>query len=137
MKTRDPDDLLKGINQTIMIKGLIIATAIHAVIILGTSFGLYREWGTYGFLAAPSTINHKKQIETRAAEEAKRKEAAAQRAAESEARAEAAATNKPARSATATQSLSSGNLDLDEPKEPDLGTLPPVRSFSLDDIGGL
>ena len=67
-KTKDPDDLLQGINQSIMFKGLVIATAIHAVIILGTSFSLYRDWGTYGFLATPSTINQAKQKARREAE---------------------------------------------------------------------
>ena len=153
MKTKDPDDLLKDMNHSIMIKGLIIATTIHAVIILGTSFGLYSDWNnpTYRelnnnrnlFFAAPSTINQLKQKERRLAEEVDRAAAAAERAAEQEAKAQAAATNKTstARQPAATSSSRSGNDDLDGPATPmrdfDKEVLPPAGSFDLNDFGGI
>jgi len=137
-KTKDPDDLLQNINQSIMIKGLLIATAIHAVIILGTSFGLYRDWGTYGFLATPSTINNEKQKAKRAAEEAERQAMAAQKAAEREADAKIAATNKTS-TATSVGATAPTSTDVDQQSTPsqnlDNETLPPAKEFTLDGFG--
>ena len=135
-KTKDPDDLVKDVNLSMMPKGLLIAFAIHAVIIFGTSFGLYRDWWgwnpekkAYGFLATPSTINHEKQKDKSAAEEAKRQAATAQREAERAANVQAAATSAPAKNTAA--SLTSGNDDLDiAPKEAD--PLPPKKLDDLD-----
>ena len=140
MKTRDPDDLLKDINRSIMFKGLVIAFTIHAVLILGTSFGLYREWGTYGFLATPSTINNEKQKAKRAEEEAARQAAIKQRA-EDAAAAQAAAAASGATKAPATPTPPQGNAPSDsspDTKEPaETPPLPPKRTFDLDDIGGI
>jgi len=133
-KTKDPDDLLQDINKSIMLKGLLIATAIHAVIILGTSFGLYRDWGTYGFLARPSTIGREKQREQRAKVEAEQQAMADQRATERAEEAKAAAASKsPSRAATpadmdtAPQGAATSPLDGE--------VLPPATDFSLDGFG--
>ena len=119
MKTKDPDDLVKDTTLSIMPKGLVIAFAIHAVLILGTSIGLYRDWYganpekvAYGFLATPSTINNEKQKANRAKEEAARKAAVDAREAERAANAQTAAASAPA-SKTTTASLSAGNDDLE------------------------
>ena len=136
-KTKDPDDLVKDTNLSVMPKGLLIAFAIHAVIILGTSFGLYRDWVganpekvAYGFLATPSKINNEKQKANRAKEEAARKAASDAREAERATAAEAAAASAPASKAPAA-SLTSGNDDLEVSKE--LGEpMPPARLGDLD-----
>ena len=139
MQVREPDDLLKPISQSIMLKGLAIALAIHAVIILGTSFGLYKDWGTVrdpetgkrlGFLTRPTTIKAAKQTAKQMAEDAARKEATALKDAERAAAAKELEARKPA-------SRTSRDDDLDGPdsiKVPDIEPLPP-KNFDINDLG--
>ena len=136
-KTKDPDNLLRDINQSIMIKGLLIATAIHAVLILGTSFGLYRDWATYGFLKTPSSINQEKQKVQREKEEAERQAVAAQRAAEREAAAQAAAASKAPAPTRGGAPSAGADADSQTPTTSPLEgeTLPPATGFSLDGFG--
>jgi len=135
-KIKDPDNLVKATTLSIMPKGLIIAFVIHAVLILGTSIGLYRDWWgmnpekvAYGFLATPSTINNERQKANRAAEEAKRQEVVKEREATREANVQAAAASTPARNTAAslsnTDDLETINRELGEP-------LPPARLDDLD-----
>ena len=137
MPTRDPDDLLKPINQSLMLKGLAIAFAIHAVIIFGTSFSLYKDWGAYGFLKTPSAIKALKQEKQREADDAARIAESKRREAEREANAKTAEASKPKTPAT-----SSAKDDLDGPvpgvvKEPEVEPLAPKSNFDLNDIGGI
>ena len=140
MAQREPDDLLKTINQSILIKGLIVAAVIHVVVILGTSFGLYRDWKVYG-VKSPSAIKQTKQENKREADEAERKAAAEQRAAERDAAVALAESNKATRaSANVPANNPSSNVDdlTGATKEPEIEVLPPKNSFSLqDDFGDL
>jgi len=140
MKTKDPDDLLAEMNLSIMPKAFLIAFTIHAAIILGTSFGLYRDWWgwnkektAYGFLATPSTINFEKQKVRRAAKEEADKAAAAERAAEREAALKAAEEKKASRPQANAQSGETADNAPGDAKEPELQPLPPAKSFTLDD----
>jgi hypothetical protein len=130
MTIREPDELLSNINRSIMLKALAISLVVHAVVVLGTSFGLYRDWGTYG-LHTPSTIKQLKQTAAREAEAAARREAAAKKAvAEAEA-AKVAATNAPAAPTAAVVPASMTTQTPGDPEAPELAPMPPKTSFTL------
>ena len=127
----DPDNLLKDINQSIMLKGLTISVLVHAVVIFGTSFSLYKDWQEYG-VKAPSYINVEKKKQKREAEEAARIAAAeardAQRAADAAKAAESAPASSNAPSASGT------SLRDDPLKALESEILPPIKKFELDDF---
>ncbi|MCL1856044.1 MAG: hypothetical protein FWF84_00135 [Kiritimatiellaeota bacterium] len=99
---RDPDTLLIGTRKSMMTQGLLIALAVHAVVLFGTSFGLYKEWGEYGVYSSehgihsPSTIKEIKRQREKAAEEETRKAAQNARKEEQSAMAAKNASDKPA-----------------------------------------
>ena len=132
---REPDDLLVEVRRSILGLALLISSAIHFVLIGGTSFGLYRDWGKYGLSSpemgfhTPSKMNLIKNRLQREADDAARKKAAEERAAASAA---AAATNAPtatvaaAGAAATNTSASAGAI-----KPPEVEPLPPKSEFSF------
>ena len=132
----DPDKLLENVGKYILGKAIIIATVIHVLVIGLTSFGLYKDWATYG-VHTPSQINSIKQQQQREADEERRKEevlkkeqavAAAAAAAASNAvsaQAKAPAVGKPVNDVTEKAKI----------KPPEIEPLPPATDISLDEIG--
>ena len=145
MSTADfnPDSLLKDINKSILTKGIVIALVAHAIVVLGTSFSLYRDWAQYG-VKTPSAIKAQKKEEKIAADKAKREEeikrkaeeaaALASNAAPAQASAEikGAAAQSKAIDAKAADAKADGTV-----KPPELQPLKPASTdeISLDDIG--
>lgn len=141
----NPDNLLKEIDKSILAKGLIIALIAHAVVVFGTSFGLYKDWAKYG-MKTPSAIKAEKKIEQVEAEKARREAEIQRKAAE----AAIAASNAVPVSVTAeTKALSGKAAPADKgaeaaadagdgaKKPPEVQPLPPASTddLSLDDIG--
>ena len=134
---REPDELLAEVRRSILGFALLLSAAIHLVLIGGTSFGLYRDWGKYGLSSpemgfhTPSKMNLIKNRLQREADEAARKAAAEKRAAEAAA---AAATNAPAATASAP---SAGAAATNTPtpagtaKPPEVQPLPPKSDFTF------
>ena len=135
---REPDDLLAEVRRSILGLALLISAAIHLVLIGGTSFGLYRDWGKYGLSSpemgfhTPSKMNLIKNRLQREADEAARKAAAEKRAAEAAA---AAATNAPAATASAPSSgaasATNTSASAGTVKPPEVQPLPPKSNFSF------
>ena len=135
---REPDDLLVEVRRSILGLALLISSAIHFVLIGGTSFGLYRDWGKYGLSSpemgfhTPSKMNLIKNRLQREADEAARKAAAEKRAAEAAA---AAATNAPAATASAPSagaaSATNTSASAGTVKPPEVQPLPPKSDFTF------
>jgi hypothetical protein len=130
---REPDELLAGVRRSILGLALVLSAVIHAVLIGGTSFKLYRDWGTYGLSSdefgfhTPSDINQLKTREQRAADEAARKAAAERRAAEAAAAAAQAASNAP----PATAAAAAPATGKPAVKPPEVEPLPPKTGFAF------
>lgn len=117
MKFKDPDELLAGTNRSTMLNATAVSLAIHLALIFGTSFGLYAQWGEYGF-HSPSRIKEiKKEREDEAAEEARRKAVRERAAAQEAAKEQSAAAPQGERA--------------QPPAEPELEALPPKAGFTL------
>jgi hypothetical protein len=133
---RDPDDLLSDVRRSILGGALLISALIHLVLIGGTSFSLYRDWGKYGLSSpemgfhTPSKINLIKNRLRREADDAARKAAAEKRAAEAAA---FSATNAPASTASAATGADLGGAATNAGaiKPPELKPLPPKSDFSF------
>lgn len=128
--TREPDELLVEVRRSILGFALIVSTVIHVVLIGGSSFSLYRDWGKYGF-HTPSTINLLKNQELREADDAARKAAAEAKAT---AAAAFAATNAPA--AAVASSAPAGDkggttTNTGAIKPPEVQPLPPKNDFTF------
>ena len=130
---REPDELLAGVRRSILGLALALSAVIHAVVIGGTSFALYRDWAQYGLSSdelgfhTPSDINLLKAREQRAADDAARQAASEQRAAAAAAAAAQAASNAPPAAATAPG-------DPAAPvKPPEVEPLPPKTGFTFGD----
>lgn len=136
------DDLLKNINKSILATGIIVALIIHAVIVFGTSFGLYKDWSEYG-IKKPSTIKQMKK-EQQVAAEKERRDAEIKRKAEEAA---ITASNAVPVSAKAEQSakqmetngkpVASSDSTDGNVKIPEIEPLKPASTddLSLDDMG--
>ena len=130
----EPDDLLVEVRRSILGFALLLSAAIHLVLIGGTSFGLYRDWGKYGLSSpemgfhTPSKMNLIKNRLQREADDAARKLAAEERAAA----AAAAATNAPAATATAAAATATNTATpAGTIKPPEVEPLPPKSDFSF------
>ncbi len=132
-KGRDPDELLVEIGKSILGKAILFSLIAHVVVIGGTSFKLYRDWGRYG-LHAPSAIKGLKAQEKREADDLRRQEAVAQRAASAASAATnaPAATGAPAAASPAGQETESGKVT-----PPEVQPLPPADGFILGKEMGL
>lgn len=133
---REPDELLAGVRRSILGLALVLSAVIHAVVIGGTSFALYRDWAQYGLSSdefgfhTPSDINLLKAREQRAADDAARRAASEQRAAAAAAAAAQAASNAPPAAAAAP----AGAADPAAPvKPPEVEPLPPKTDFTFGD----
>ncbi|NLF86670.1 MAG: hypothetical protein GX571_11265 [Lentisphaerae bacterium] len=131
---REPDELLAEVRRSILGFALLLSAAIHLVLIGGTSFGLYRDWGKYGLSSpemgfhTPSKMNLIKNRLQREADDAARKLAAEERAAA----AAAAATNAPAATATAAAATATNTATpAGTIKPPEVEPLPPKSDFSF------
>lgn len=143
MTTRDPDELLLAINRSMLMRALAISVAVHAVLVFGTSFSLYRDWRSYG-LHAPSEIKRLKRKAEEEAKETARREAAAKRAEEAAAAQAAegakpadgaapATTNTPPATAAGTTTPETTASTNTPPQAPEIAPLPPKTSFTLGD----
>jgi hypothetical protein len=134
----NPDDLLKNINKSILTKGIIVALIVHATIVFGTSFGLYRDWAEYG-VKKPSTIKQEKKQKQVEAEKARREEEIKRKAEESAALASNAAPAQASAPAKADAPAGSKAAEAKDGnvKPPEIQPLKPVSTddLSLDDIG--
>lgn len=135
----NPDDLLKNINKSILTKGIIIALIAHAIIVFGTSFGLYKDWGTYG-IKAPSTIKNLKKQEQVEKAKAEREAAIARKAADAAAVASNAvpvkASSKVETKAADASTPPKGSASASKVKPPEIEPLPPASGeILLDELG--
>lgn len=121
MKNFDPDVLLEATSRSTMGTALLLSLAIHACVVFGTSFGLYREWKAYG-LHSPSTIKQIKKEQAEQVREVARRQEAEKRAAVAEE--DAGKTQKP--------SASPADPNAEKPPvAPELEPLPPKSEFQL------
>jgi len=131
---REPDQLLLGINRSILAKALLISAAVHAAVLLFTSFALYRDWAELGLRSeagfhTPSVMKQVRQKRIREAdaqERAKREEA---RRADQAAR----ALEDEERRAAAPKTTPTAETPVAPPEIEPL----PQRPFSLDDLPDL
>lgn len=96
LDTRDPSELMQNVNRSILTKGLMIAVLAHVLVFGLTSFDLYRDWATYGFML-PNEIKQMKKEQAEAEEKARKaaeRKAREEEEAEIRAKAEAEATEK-------------------------------------------
>lgn len=133
------DDLLKDINKSILTKGIIVALVVHAILVFGTSFGLYKDWSHYG-VKKPSTIKEIKKQEQVAADKARREEEIQRKAAE----AAAAASNAvPVKATAETKAMAAkteakaGEAASKTVTPPEIKPMTPASTddVSLDDLG--
>lgn len=127
MTNREPDELLQSISRSILLKALAVSLAIHAVVVFGTSFGLYRDWAVYG-VHTPSTIKGLKQKAQKDADEAARRQAAEEKAA---AAAADAATNAPPAAAPSASVTPPPTEASPTPQAPEVAPMPPKPTFTL------
>lgn len=132
---REPDQLLFGINRSILAKALLISVGVHAAVLLLTSFGLYKDWAELGLYSeagfhTPSTMKQVRRDRIREADAQARTEREEARRAEQAARALEAEEQRAA-APTPTPSASDAT-----PTPPEVEPLPP-RPFSLDDLPDL
>ncbi len=138
----NPDDLLKNINKSILTKGIIVALIVHAAIVFGTSFGLYRDWAEYG-VKKPSTIKQEKKQKQVEAEKARREEEIKRKAEEAAIAASNAApvkataeTKAAAAQSKAGEGAKGAEGDGAAKKPPEIEPLPPASGdIDLGDIG--
>ena len=135
---KKPDMLLTDIERSIFAKALVISIIAHAVLLGGTSFSLFADWGKYG-VHSPSYINAQKskenkeaEAEEKAAEEAKKAESEKSAAAAKDAKAAAPAATNAANAAkpatAATPAAEDGKVT-----PPEVEPLPPKKEFQLGD----
>ena len=142
---KKPDMLLTEIERSIFVKALVISVIAHAVLLGGTSFSLFADWGKYG-VHSPSYINAQKSRENKEAEDARRKAAAEEKAAEeskkaaeekkgAEAPKAAAETNKAPAEAKAGVAAAKEAPAAEDGKvtPPEIEPLPPKKEFQLGD----
>ena len=142
---KKPDMLLTDIERSIFAKALVISIIAHAVLLGGTSFSLFADWGKYG-VHSPSYINAQKSKENKEAEAARRKAAAEEKAAEEAKKAESeksAAAAKDAKAAApaatnaanAAKPATAATPAAEDGKEtpPEVEPLPPKKEFQLGD----
>ena len=135
----NPDDLLTGINKSILTKGIVIALIVHAIVVIGTSFGLYKDWGTYG-VKTPSAIKQVKKQEQVEKAKAEREAAIARKASDAASVASnavpakvSAKVKEPAKSEATPPK---GSVSASKVKPPEIEPLPPATGeISLDDLG--
>lgn len=135
---KNPDDLLTEINKSIMGKGIAIAVVVTAVVVFGTSFGLYKDWAKYG-VKTPSAIKAEKKAEQVEAEKARREAEIKRKAEEAAAvasNAVPATASAPAKAAQAAAPAGSASEEAAAKKPPEVEPLPPASGeISLDEIG--
>ncbi len=118
---KKPEELVAGIERSILGRALLVSILAHAVLLGGTSLQLYMDWSKYG-VHSPSYINSLKTQERKAAETATRKAAAEEAAAKSAAAKSAAAeTNKTTKAAAAA--------DGEQKTPPEEEPMPPKKDF--------
>ncbi len=137
MTIKDPDMLLDDVGRSIMVKAMVISAAVHAVVIFGTSFGLYADWAEFG-VHSPSTIKLMRKARDEKVEEDARRQAAEARAAQAQEAAVASdgadgATNAPAEAPSAAPAggAKPGAKTDAAPTAPELEPLPPKSGFTL------
>lgn len=136
---KNPDDLLLEINKSILGKGIAIAVILTAIVVFGTSFGLYKDWAKYG-VKAPSAIKAEKKAEQVEAEKARREAEIKRKAEEAAAIASnsvPATASAPAKAAATDKPAPASNADASSAKKPpEIEPLPPASGdISLDDLG--
>ena len=135
---KNPDDLLTEINKSIMGKGIAIAVVVTAVVVFGTSFGLYKDWAKYG-VKTPSAIKAEKKAEQVEAVKARRDAEIKRKAEEAAAvasNAVPATASAPAKAAQAAAPAGSASEEAAAKKPPEVEPLPPASGeISLDEIG--
>lgn len=136
---KNPDELLVDINKSIMPKGIAIALGLTAIVVFGTSFGLYKDWAKYG-IKTPSAIKAEKKAEQVEAEKARREAEIQRKAAEAAAMASnavpAAASASAKAAAPAASSTGPASDAASAKKPPEIEPLPPASGeISLDEIG--
>lgn len=144
-KENDPARLLDGINQSIFLKALMISAGVHLIFVFGTSFGLYKDWATYGMTSenygfhTPSVMKTIKRDLVAEQEEAERQKKLDERMAEQEkAAAEAAANETPEPEGEAEgEEKGEAATESDTPTPPEIEPMAPKENFSLDDMPGL
>jgi len=131
---KKPEELVAGIERSILGRALLGSFIAHAVLLGGTSSKLYEDWAKYG-VHAPSYINSLKIQERKEAESATRKAAAEEKAKEEAAKAAAAETNKTAQAAVQTNKTAreaapmKAAVDGDQKTPPEEEPLPPKKDF--------
>lgn len=142
---KKPDMLLTEIERSIFVKALVISVIAHAVLLGGTSFSLFADWGKYG-VHSPSYINAQKSRENKEAEAERRKAAAEEKAAEeskkaaeekkgAEAQKAVAETNKAPAEAKGGDAAAKDTQEAEDGKvtPPEIEPLPPKKEFQLGD----
>ncbi len=141
----DPDSLLTNIGKSILGPAIIIAVVAHLVILFLTSFGLYRDWATYGISSqeygfhTPTKIKQIKKDKAQAEAEQKRKEELDRKIKE-EAKAEeaaeaGAATNQAAKAAAPAAGKAATVPGDKKITPPEIEPLAPADEANLDDLG--
>ena len=147
----DPDSLLANIGKSILGPAIVIAVVAHVAVLLLTSFGLYRDWATYGLSSqdygfhTPTKIKQIKKDRAQAEAEQKRKEELDRKIKEEAKAEEAAATGgaatNQAASASAPAKAASAAPAAGKPAgdkkvtPPEIEPLAPATEASIDDIG--
>ncbi|MBQ3316248.1 MAG: hypothetical protein IJG70_09885 [Kiritimatiellae bacterium] len=142
---KKPDMLLTDIERSIFAKALVISIIAHAVLLGGTSFSLFADWGKYG-VHSPSYINAQKSKENKEAEAARRKAAAEEKAAEEAKKAESEKSAAAAKDAKAAAPAATNAANAAKPATaatpaaedgkvtpPEVEPLPPKKEFQLGD----
>lgn len=133
---KKPEELIAGIDRSILGRALLGSFIAHAVLLGGTSSKLYADWAKYG-VHAPSYINSLKIQERKEAEAATRKAAAEEKSKEEAAKSAAAATNKTAQASVQTNKTAleaapmkaTAVVDGDQKTPPEDEPLPPKKDF--------
>ena len=146
MNQIEPDSLLEKTNRSIFGKAVVVSLVGHLQLCGLTSFGIYKDWGAYGF-HSPSTIKMMKKTAEKEQAEKARQEAAAARATQEAVAAKAAAANAPAAGsdggaqqpavkpdASGAAAPAPAGADSATVKEPEIAPLPRAKSFDLNSV---
>jgi len=135
LRVRDPDELLAGVNRSILGRALVISVVAHAALFGFSSFSLYEDWAKYGVwredykFVTPADIREIQKIEREKEAEAKREEAAEARKQERLKDAEAAKKSEK------DKGKSEGEVEGPDSLSPDSEILSRAAPGTLDDPG--